>query len=64
MELLFERFKVVVIVNIYPRFYLKWSLLLPFFFPENPTEGRDFPLYTPLLDDEDVLTTDFLGEQK
>lgn len=27
---------------------------------KNPTEGRDFPLYTPLLDDEDVLTTDFL----
>lgn len=23
MELLFERFKIVVIVNIYPRFYLK-----------------------------------------
>lgn len=36
----------------------------PLLFPENPTEGRDFPLYTPLLDDEDVLTTDFLGEQK
>lgn len=27
---------------------------------KNTTEGRDFPLYTPLLDDEDVLTTDFL----
>lgn len=62
---LFERFEVVVIVNIYPRFYFKWSLRTAhLLFPENPTEGRDFPLYTPLLDDEDVLTTDFLGEQK
>lgn len=26
-------------------------------------EGRDFPLYTPLLQDEDVLTTDFLGRR-
>ena len=26
-------------------------------------EGRDFPLYTPLLHDEDVLTTDFLGRR-
>ena len=39
-------------------------IIAPLLFPENPTEGRDFPLYTPLLDDEDVLTTDFLGEQK
>ena len=31
-------------------------------FAENPTEGRDFPLYTPLLHDEDVLTTEFLGK--
>ena len=30
-------------------------------FVEN-IEGREFPLYTPLLDDEDVLTKDFLGE--
>ena len=36
----------------------------PLLFAENPTEERDFPLYTPLLDDEDVLTTDFLGKQK
>lgn len=36
----------------------------PLLFPENPIEGRDFPLYTPLLDDDDVLTTDFFGEQK
>ncbi|KAK2554579.1 hypothetical protein P5673_023805 [Acropora cervicornis] len=27
---------------------------------ENPTEGRDFPLYTPLLRDDKVLTTEFL----
>jgi len=27
---------------------------------EKNCEGRDFPLYTPLLHDEDVLTTDFL----
>ena len=33
-----------------------------FFFSEN-CEGRDFPLYTPLLHDEDVLTTDFLGRR-
>lgn len=39
-------------------------IIAPLLFSENPTEGRDFPLYTPLLDDEDVLTTDFLGEQK
>lgn len=39
-------------------------IIAPLLFPENPPEGRDFPLYTPLLDDEDVLTTDFLGEQK
>lgn len=39
-------------------------IIVPLLFPENPTEGRDFPLYTPLLDDEDVLTTDFLGGQK
>lgn len=33
-------------------------------FAENPTEGRDFPLYTPLLHDEDVLTTEFLGKRE
>ncbi|XP_015776669.1 PREDICTED: uncharacterized protein CXorf65 homolog isoform X2 [Acropora digitifera] len=27
---------------------------------KNPTEGRDFPLYTPLLRDDKVLTTEFL----
>jgi len=30
---------------------------------EKNCEGRDFPLYTPLLHDEDVLTTDFLGRR-
>ena len=43
---------------------LKMIIIAHLLFPENPAEGRDFPLYTPLLDDEDVLTTDFLGEQK
>lgn len=27
---------------------------------KNPTDGRDFPLYTPLLRDDKVLTTEFL----
>ena len=31
-------------------------------FTENPTEGRDFPLYTPLLRDDKVLTAEFLGK--
>ena len=42
------------------RFFFVFVLIL-FCFVEN-IEGREFPLYTPLLNDEDVLTKDFLGE--
>ena len=41
-------------------FFFVFVLIL-FCFVEN-IEGGEFPLYTPLLDDEDVLTKDFLGE--
>ena len=64
MELLSERFCGSCYSWYLSQILLKMIIIAPLLFPENPTEGRDFPLYTPLLDDEDVLTTDFLGEQK